>query len=404
MKVLPIVAVVLALIPLFLTGCQARVAEGEPPKHEGAEHAEHGHPQHRILVTTPNIQDVVLTQPYVCQIHSRRHIELRALVGGYLDKINIREGQHVKKDDVLFEILPVLYEAKLHAEQAEANFAEVELEQSQKLYQQKFVSAVDVRLHAAKLANAQAQASLAGAELKFTKIKAPFDGIVDHLYEFKGSLIEEGDILTTLSDNHIMWVYFNVPEARYLEYMANHQGAKGDKAPTQDSDAGPADRYLGRMSEDIGLKLANGKMFPHYGKIGAIEAQFNNKTGNIHFRADFPNPKGLLRHGQTGTVELYRTLHNAIVIPQRAMFEILAKQYVWVVDKEGVVHIREINVEGEIEDLFIVKKRTTKTGPGLVGNEKIIFEGKRQVRDGDKIEYEYLAPEKIFDNLKYHAE
>ena len=118
--------------------------------------------------------------------------------------------------------------------------------------------------------------------MNFTTVRAPFDGIVDRLHEQQGSLIKEGDILTTLSDNSVMWVYFNVPETRYLEYMA---GLDQDKEDPK-----------------IELVLANGNKFQQTGKIGAIEAQFNNETGNIPFRADFPNPDGLLRHGQTGTV------------------------------------------------------------------------------------------------------
>ena len=174
--------------------------------------------------------------------------------------------------------------------------------------------------------------------MNFTNVRAPFDGIVDRLHEQQGSLIKEGDILTTLSDNSVMWVYFNVPEARYLEYMA---GLEQDKEDRQ-----------------IELVLANGSKFPQTGKIGAIEAQFNNETGNIPFRADFPNPDGLLRHGQTGNVLIHRTLKNAIVIPQRATFEILDKRYVYVVGKDDVVHQREIVVQNEMDDIFVIKKRT----------------------------------------------
>ena len=71
------------------------------------------------------------------------------------------------------------------------------------------------------MAKAKAKAQLAAAELNFATVKAPFDGIVDRLHHQQGSLVEEGEILTTLSDNSLMWVYFNVPEARYLEYMAD---------------------------------------------------------------------------------------------------------------------------------------------------------------------------------------
>ena len=141
---------------------------------------------------------------------------------------------------------------------------------------------------------------------------------------------------------------------------------------------------LSQDKEDlkIELVLANGSKFPQTGKIGAIEADFNNETGNIPFRADFPNPDRLLRHGQTGTVLISRVLKDAIVIPQRATFEILDKRYVYVVDKDDVVHQREIVVQNELDDIFVIKK-------GLGVDDKIVLEGVRQVRDGEKVEYEF---------------
>jgi membrane fusion protein (multidrug efflux system) len=232
-------------------------------------------------------------------------------------------------------------------------------------------------LFQAKLAKAQAKAKLAEAELNFTSVTAPFDGIVDRLHEQHGSLIKEGDILTTLSDNSVMWVYFNVPEARYLEYMCN-------------------DRQ-GNEQQSIELVLADGKKFPESGKIGAIEGKFNNETGNIPFRADFPNPTGLLRHGQTGTVLIHRTLKSALVIPQRTTFEILDKRYVFVVDKDDVVRQRCIVIQNELDDIFVVKS-------GLAASDKIVLEGVRQVHDGEKVECECRKAEEALAKLKYHAE
>ena len=186
-------------------------------KHEEEPHQEH----HKIVVTSPEAKDVIITQQYVCQIHSQRHIKVRALEDGYLEAIPVKEGQAVKKGDVMFKIVPVLYQAKLDAEVAEAKLAQLEFNNTKKLFEQKVVSQKEVQLLEAKLAKAQAKAKLAEAELNFTNVKAPFDGIVDRLHQQQGSLVKEGDILTTLSDNSVMWVYFNVPEARYLEYMAD---------------------------------------------------------------------------------------------------------------------------------------------------------------------------------------
>jgi membrane fusion protein (multidrug efflux system) len=335
------------------------------------------HEQHQIVVTSPMAKDVVITQEYVCQIHSRRHIDVRALANGYLMPISLKEGQAVKEGELMFEILPILYKAKWEAEVAERDLAKMEMDLSQTLADKKSVSQKEVKLFKAKLAKAQAKADLAEAELNFTKVTARFDGIIDRLKEQQGSLIKEGDVLTTLSDNKVMWVYFNVTEKRYLEYMAETDQNK--------------------QSPDIVLMLANHSKFPHLGKIGAIEANFNNETGNIAFRADFPNPDGLLRHGQTGTVLISRMLKGAIVIPQRATFENLAKQYVYVVGKDDVVHQREIAIQHELEDIFVIGKE-------LDVNDRIILEGIRQVREGEKVEYEFRQPEQVMANQKNRAE
>ena len=235
----------------------------------------------------------------------------------------------------------------------------------------------------AKKAKAQAKMDLAEAKLNFAAVKAPFDGIIGKLKTQQGSLVKEGDMLTTLSDNSVMWVYFNVPEKRYLEYMA--EVGQNNQSP------------------DIRLKLADQNEFPHKGKIdpehhiGAIESDFTTTNGNIAFRADFPNPDRLLRHGQTGTVLIDRPLKGAIVIPQRATFELLDKRYVYVVDKDHVAHQREIEVAYEQDDIFII-------GKGLTVKDKIVLEGVRQVRDGDKVEAEFRKPAEALKDMKYHAE
>ena len=204
---------------------------------------------------------------------------------------------------------------------------------------------------------------MAKAELNFTKIVAPFDGIVDLLKE-QGSLVKEGESLATLSDNSLVRVYFNVPERRYLEHMTDLNRPKADL--------------------QFELILADGKKFGQVGKLSGIKADFDSKTGTIPFRADFPNPDGLLRHGQRGTVLISRVLNGAIVIPQRATFEVLSKRYVYVVDKEDVAHLREIVIQNELEDLFVIKK-------GVGVDDKIILDGIRQVHDGEKVEYEDRA-------------
>jgi membrane fusion protein, multidrug efflux system len=350
-------------------------------KYESFFHAheeKHEEEKRQVWVTSPIVMDVTISKPYVCQIHSQRHIDVCAVMGGYLAEIFVQEGQAVKKGDVMFKIVQTLYQAKLNAETAEARLAELEYKNTDNLYKNKaVVSQNEVQLFQARRDRAKAKADQAQAEFDWTNVKAPFDGIVDRLMEREGSLIKEGDVLTTLSDNSLMWVYFNLPEAAYFEFMARKkQGANDDK---------------------IELELANHEKYPEPGKIGAIEAKFNNETGNILFRADFQNPDRLLRHGQTGTIWIHRTLKNALVIPQRAIFERLDKRYVWVVDDDHVAHQALITIKHELDDIFVIND-------GIKPGDKIVFEGVRDVENDKKVEYEFRKPEDALKNQKFHAE
>jgi membrane fusion protein, multidrug efflux system len=347
-----------------------------------ANHKEQPDYEHRkIVLTSPKAMDVTITQPYVGQIHAHRDIKVCTLAGGYLEQILVREGQRVTKGDVMFKIVPTLYQARRDAKSAEAKRAQLEYNQTKKLSEGNLGKAVvsqnDVAQFEAKLAMGRANAERAQAELNFANVTAPFDGIVDRAHEQVGSLIKEGGILTTLSDNSVMWVYFNVPEKQYLQYMAARQQHE--------------------QEDKIELELADHTKFPQSGKIGAIGANFNNETGNIPFRADFPNPNGLLRHGQTGTILIHRNLHDAIVIPMRATYEILDRRYVNVVDKDDVVQQREIIIQDQEDDIFVIKK-------GVGVGDRIVLNGIGQVCDGEKVEYEFLPPEQVIGKLKNHAE
>lgn len=375
MKAIRTPAIILAMVSFSLPACQRMHAE------------EHGHePHHKIVATSPELKDVVITQPYVCQIRSQRHIELRALEEGYLEEIPVREGQAVKAGDVVFKVLPTLYKARWEAEAAEARLAEIEYINTKKLHDQSVVSAQEVALYEAKLARARAKANLAEAELKFADVRAPFDGIIDRLAQQQGSLVKKEEILTTLSDNSVMWVYFNVPEARYFEFK-NRQGEGTDNS------------RLELVDSRIELKLADGSIFKHgAGNVVTVEGKFDNETGNIPFRSDFPNPDRLLRHGQTGTVLIHRTLRHAMVIPQRATFEILDKQYVYVIDKDNVAHQRWITIEHEMDDIFVVKS-------GLEANDRIVLEGVRTLHDGQKLaDIEFRKSSEVLAHQKQHAE
>ena len=379
MRSSPISALLLASLSLPLLACTALQA--------GEEEQAHQEKHHPIVVTNPIAKDVDSTKEYVCQIHSRRHIEIRALEEGYLEEIPVQEGQAVKEGQLLFKTVAVLYKARLDADKAELELAEITLRNTKMLFEKNVVSDQQLALARAERDKAKAKVDLAAAELSFTQVKAPFDGIIDRQYQQLGSLVEEGDVLTTVSDNSLMWVYFNVPEADYLDYKV--QLGKVDSANPQ---------RLQLPGARIELQLANGKIFDHTaGDTVTVESNFDNETGNIQFRADFPNPDGLLRHGQTGTLLIHQPLKDALVIPQRSTFEILDKQYVYVIGDDGIAHQRAITIAHEEDDIFIVES-------GLDPSDEIVLDGVRQLHDGDHVEYEYQKPEDVLSHLKHHAE
>lgn len=331
----------------------------------------------QLVATSPWQKDTTVTKEYVAQIHSIQRIELRALEKGYLEKIYVDEGQHVKQGQLMFQIKPTVYQAELKKSQAEANYVGLEYDNTKKLADKNIVSGSELALAQAKYDKANAEVSLALTHLQFTTVRAPFTGIMDHFQGRLGSLVDEGDLLTTLSDNSKMWVYFNVPEAEYLAYQAHAKA----------SDA----------AQKVQLKMANNEVFGFPGMVQTIEADFNNETGNIAFRATFPNPNELLRNGETGSILMTVPLKNALLIPQKATFEILEKKYVFVVGKNNKVHQREVSIASEMQDLYAIKS-------GLAANEKILLEGLRKVKDGDKISYDYRTPQSVISNLKVYSE
>jgi len=175
---------------LFNTSCQTK-------KEEKVESA-------TFSVTNPVKKDTTVIKDYVGQIRAIQHIELRALEKGYLQKIYVDEGQLVRKGQLMFQIMPLLYRAELQKAQAEANFAEIEYKNTKSLTETNVVSPNELAMAKAKLDKAKAELSLAQVHLGFTEIRAPFTGIMDRFQVRLGSLVNEGDLLTTLSDNSKM--------------------------------------------------------------------------------------------------------------------------------------------------------------------------------------------------------
>ncbi len=357
-------------ILIYASACALLCHAGCKPKKEEKEELS------KYMVTSPLIMDTSFTKEYVSQIRSVRNIEIRAQEKGYLQNIYVDEGQAVKEGQLLFRIMPKLYEAELLKAQAEAKTAEIELQNAKTLVSKNVVSKAEQAMAQAKLEQAQAEIALAKLHLSFTEIRAPFSGTIDRIPKKLGSLIDEGDLLTSLSDNSQMFAYFNVSEPEYLNYQTDVKN---------------------RADKKVSLLLANGEKLPYDGAVETIESEFNSEMGNIAFRARFPNPQKLLRNGETGKVLMSVPLRHALIIPQKATYEIQDKVYVFVVDKAGVICSRNVTLGGDLPDLYIVSS-------GLLEGDRILLEGVQKVKDGDKIQYEYVAPESVISQLRLKAE
>ncbi|MFY7814661.1 MAG: efflux RND transporter periplasmic adaptor subunit [Chryseobacterium taeanense] len=250
-------------------------------------------------VTSPLVKDTLIDKEYVAQIRSINHIELRAQEKGYIQSIYVDEGQFVHKGQLLFKIMPNLYESDVNRAKAEAKYAEIEYQNTKNLSDKDIVAPQEMAMAKARYEKAKAELSSTNTHLQFTEIRAPFSGIVGKLHVRKGSLVDDGELITELSDNSKMWVYFNVPEAEYLNQMSDHKNE-----PLH-----------------VRLKMANGKEFSQDGIVETIESDFDNETGNIAYRATFPNPQGLLRYGETGNILITSPYPDAVMIPQKATFE-----------------------------------------------------------------------------------
>ncbi|MDQ0065931.1 membrane fusion protein (multidrug efflux system) [Chryseobacterium lathyri] len=327
-------------------------------------------------VTSPVKMDTVINKEYVAQIQSVKNIEVRAQEKGFLEKIYVDEGQYVHAGQTLFRIMPQLYQAELLKAKAEVEQATIELKNASTLASNNIVSKNERAMAKAKLDAANAEMKLAQIHLSFTDIKASFSGVINRIPLKLGSLVDEGDLLTSLSDNTNVYSYFNVSEPEYLTYQT-HAADRG--------------------SNQVSLIMANGEMLPQKGEIQTIEGEFDNETGNIAFRAKFPNPDKLLRNGETGKVQMTMPVHNALIIPQKATYEIQDQKYVFIIDKNGTVKSRNIKVSYELPDLYVV-------GSGLAEGDKILLEGVQKVKDDQKIKTKFQDPKKVLQSLKLKAE
>ncbi len=326
-------------------------------------------------VTQPLVMDTTYQKEYVADIQSPQHVELRARLQGFLEKVHVDEGQAVREGQVLFTISSQAFReelrkanALLNSAEAEAKVAEVAVQNTRILVEKNVVSKSELAMSEAKLEalrakieEAKSDVSAAQLNLSFAKVKAPFSGIINRIPNKQGSLIEEGMLLTTLSSNHNVFAYFNVSEKEYLE-LEQQKNTDWKKSAS--------------------LMLVNGQLHPYKGRVETAETVINKATGSIAFRARFLNPGHFLKHGSSGKVLIENELKNALVIPQKSTFEVQDKLYVYVVGEGNKVEMRPIVPKLRLSHLYVIES-------GLSVNDKFIYEGIQTVQQGDVIVPEF---------------
>lgn len=324
-----------------------------------------------FAVANPIQKDTVFSKEYVADIQAVRNVEIRCRVKGFIDKIHIDEGQLVKEGQLLFSISAQEYtddlqraKAQLKSAQAEMKSLELELRNVKSLFAKNIISKTEVELVEAKLDAAEAKCqesksdvSTAQMNVSFTQIKSPFSGYINRIPNKLGSLVEEGTMLTTISDNQDIYAYFRVAEFEYLSFMKT-KGLSNKK--------------------DLHLVLADNTQHTELGIVETAESEVDKSTGNIAFRAKFANPKRLIKHGSSGKVSIDFDLKKAILIPMSATFEVQENYYVYVVDEANTVHLRRIYPKVSLNDSYVISK-------GLTTEDRFLLEGIQLVKDGQKI-------------------
>lgn len=324
-----------------------------------------------FTVTNPVRTSAQIERELVADVQAARHIELRARIRGVVEEVLVDEGQLVRKGQRLFTISAREAEAAVRQANAQVLTAKAALTQAtleaqsaKRLFDKGVIAATELALANAKqqaaeatVEQAEAQTQQAKINASYTEVRAPFDGAVNRLPKRVGALVSEGDLLTTLSDCSEMLAYFHLPEAEALAYSGTAQ-----------NDA----------SKNVRLVLANGQVFSGTGRIDAVESEVSKDTGTVALRARLQNPERTLKHGGTGKVVLSQTLHDVVIVPKTATFEIQDQLYVFVVDENAVVKSKRLRPTRELKESYIIAS-------GLEAEDRVILDGQQKLHDGDRI-------------------
>ncbi len=363
---------VTASASLMLAGCGP---SGPPPGMGG--------PQGPVAVQVVHAsqQDVPIVGEWVATTDGFVNAQIQPQVSGYLIRQDYKEGSAVRKGQVLFEIDPrplqaVLDQAKGSLAQAEAQqqLAAINVKRDTPLAEQHAIaqSQLDQEIQtekadAASVTSAQAQVEQAALNVGFTKVRSLIDGVAGQAAIQVGNLVNTSSTLTSVSQVNPIKVYFFLSEQEYLALSA------------QAKSTGNADLLNAGSAIPLKLTLANSQTYPQTGRIIFVDRSVSAQTGSIRLAASFPNPGNLLRPGQFGKVSAQtQVLHNAVLVPQRAVTELQGMNQVYVVGSDNVAHVHTVQVGKQIGQNIIITS-------GLNAGDTVVTEGLDKLKDGAKV-------------------
>jgi membrane fusion protein, multidrug efflux system len=330
-----------------------------------------------VEVATVTQADVPIYHEWIGTLDGLVNATIRAQVTGYLVSQNYREGDAIKKGDLLFQIDPRPFQATLdqangQLAQAEARFGKTELDvkryaplvKERAISQEEYDDAVQADLEAkAAILSAKAQVEQTQLNLDFTRIVSPIDGIASIAKGQIGDLVgpATGE-LTTVSTIDPIKAYYNVTEQAYINFAKLFSNE--------------TDREARLKQLEIQLILADGSVYPKTGQIYAPDRAIGPTTGALRLEAIFPNPNNSLRPGQFVRVRVkFDTRHGALMVPQRAVAELQGTYQVAVVDADNKIHIQPVSIGERSGSLWIIDH-------GLEPGQSIVVEGLQKIRDG----------------------
>lgn len=321
-------------------------------------------------------KDVTGQTSYPVRIEGIVNAEVRAKIPGYVTKVWVDEGARVQKGQPLFSLETDALSEEAEAAKANVEAAQVGVDQLRPLVEKKIVSPIQLQTAEAKLAQAKAAYKAITANIGYAHINSPITGYVGRIPYRQGSLIDPGNPrpLTTVSNTDEVFAYFSMNESDYLDFLQVAPGKTLEEKVAQY----PA----------VKLKLANGEIFQHEGRIEAVTAQVDRGTGTVSFRATFPNPEHLIANGSSGTILIPKVYNNAVLVPQQSTYEMQGKTYVFKVLPDSTVTPVVIEVADEVDNLLVVRS-------GVDADTHIIAQGAGRLHDRDKV-----IPQPIpFDSL-----